>query len=523
MNAGSIWRTLRLLHDRHLLISLEGAEGKEYAQHAIVRAFYYQGIGRRQRRSMHQRAGSYYATEDPDLLRSGIHYERAAAYELAVRQATADVWAIINHGQARLLRSLLERFGEDQLSAELWAAVNVARGTTTAFLDERDTANECFREALETLAKLPSDDSVATLKAQAFHGVAELLEMENPAWAIDWVERAFAEASTMDETARGTLLIKRGTAEMYLGRYEDALRSLEQGLATLPESATQQRGIALMNLGGVHFFRGELSTALQFQQEALTINRRLHDRFGMVNTLIGLGVNKICSGLWQEAIADFQSALSIAQELGSAQLEAEVSVNLGGAYVNTGDDAAASAQLARSLELANSGGLPVLEAFAAFRTADLEIRLGHWAAATLQLSRAEEIAEKLNQRGLLISIYRGWAEVRRAEGDLDAALAFVHRSTQLADELSETLEKGESLRTLGAVLRDTGERQQARAALEESLALLVDEDPYEAARTMAELGALLIELDEQASGTELLADAAHTFRRLGARRDLDGS
>jgi ATP/maltotriose-dependent transcriptional regulator MalT len=520
MNAGSAWRTLRMLHERHLLVVIDSEEGREYVQHAILREFYYQEIGRRQRRVLHQRAGAYYESEEPDPLRAGIHYERAAAYELAVRQATADVWAIINRGQARLLRSLLERFDAALISPQQWAEVNNARGAASAFLDDREAASESYHRTLEALAQLPQDERLAALKAQAFRGMAELLELENPTQAIDWIERAFDEVPTLDETSRSALLIKRGTAEMYLGRYTDAQCSLETGLDSLPATASQLRGLALSNLGSVHFYRGNLATALLLQEQALDISQQLHDRFRVVNTLSNLGVSKYCQGEWQGAIADFEAALEIARDLGSAQLEAEVGINLGGAFVNTGDDVEASTQLTRSLELASAGGLPVLEAFAAFRMADLEIRLGRWAAATIQLSRAEQIAQELNQRGLLISIYRGRAEVHQSKGEADRALSCVLESTRLADELSETLEKGESLRTLGVILRDTGERQAAREALEQSLALLAEEDPYEAARTMTELGLLLLESDQASSALALIDEATTTFERLGAQRDL---
>ncbi|MBV7333217.1 phosphotransferase [Chloroflexi bacterium TSY] len=193
LNAGNVWRTLRLLHERHLLTVTEGEAGREYNQHAIVQGFYYQELGRRQRRVMHQRAGEFYEAEEIDLLRSGIHYERAAAYELAARQATADVWAIINRGQARVLRRLLERFRTDQLPPEQWAEVNIAKGTNYAFLDEREKANESYQRALADLEGLSLSERVVELKARICRGMGELLELENPQEALSWLERGLDE------------------------------------------------------------------------------------------------------------------------------------------------------------------------------------------------------------------------------------------------------------------------------------------------------------------------------------------
>ena len=57
---------LRQLADRHLLMVREGAQGREYQQHTLVQAFYYDLLGRVRRRTMHLRAAAFYATEEPE-------------------------------------------------------------------------------------------------------------------------------------------------------------------------------------------------------------------------------------------------------------------------------------------------------------------------------------------------------------------------------------------------------------------------------------------------------------------------
>ena len=519
LNAGNVWRTIRLLQDRHLLVETEGEEGREYIQHAIVRSFYYQEAGRRQRRIMHQRAGEYYEQEEPDLLRSGIHYERATAFALAAKQATADVWAIINRGQARVLRRLLEAFRRDQLESLQWGEVTIAKGVTYAFLDERMLAGESYQTALAELEPLPKSARVDALKSKIYGGLAELLELEKPAEALAWLERGIEELPELLPEDDAALWIKCGAAQLYLGNYDDAQAALERGLTQLAATPSQLRSIALANLGSVAFFRGDLESSLQHNRAALQICEALHDQFRMINVLSNIAISSYCQGEWQIAIQDFKQALALANRLGSEKLQAEVEINLGAAYINTGDDELAAAHLERSRQLAAANDLHVVETFAQFRQADLNIRRQQWAEAALHLMQAERLANAIQHRTVMIAIHCAWAEIRLAADDVEGARVATQEAMSLADELEEALEKGAGLRILGQIQERSGERRQALESLEASLLLLADEDPYEAARTMAVLSKIVIETDHDEA--RRLAHRARTiFRNLDAKRDL---
>ncbi|MEZ4713529.1 MAG: tetratricopeptide repeat protein [Caldilineaceae bacterium] len=520
LNTGSVWRTLRLLQERHLLTVTGADADRQYNQHAIVQVFYYHGLARRQQRAMHRRAAEYYEAEERDLLRAGVHYERAAAYELAARQATADVWAIINQGQARALRQLLERLRADQLPPAQWAEVTIARGVNDTFLDERSRASQHFQQALADLDDLPPSPHVQQLKAKVCLGMAELLELDTPADALTWLERGLRETADLESAESAALQIKMGTARLYLGRYEAARAALENGLAQLAPGPSQLRSAALTNLGSVHFFQGDLARARQLYEQALAMSQQLHDRLRSVNNLSNLAINKFCQGHWRDAIVDWQAALTLAESLGSAKLQAEVTVNLGAAYINTGDDAQAARHLRRSLQLASAHNLHVIEAFAQLRLADLHIRRADWSAAAAYLTAAEKVARAINHQGSLIAVLRYWAEIKLAQQDEQAAMTHIQSSLALAAELAERMEQGESLRVLGTVLWRLGQHAQALAAFEESLQILATEDPYQAARTQVLLGTLLLEEAASTRGEILLQEATTTFTQLGAQRDL---
>ena len=156
LDTGGVRRALHYLSNRYLLLELEGWQDREYTQHAILRAFYYDLLGRRERQVMHRRAGSYYEHEELDRLRAAVHYHRAAEVNHAAELATADIWAIVNQGQAGPLRRLLEALEQSSLAPEPRLRVLVALGDLLAFLEESEAAQERYRAVLADLKRLPS-------------------------------------------------------------------------------------------------------------------------------------------------------------------------------------------------------------------------------------------------------------------------------------------------------------------------------------------------------------------------------
>jgi hypothetical protein len=77
-----------------------------------------------------------------------------------------------------------------------------------------------------------------------------------------------------------------------------------------------------------------------------------------------------------------------------------------------------------------------------------------------------------------------------------------------------------SLRVLGQVLLASGRHGLAMAAFEQSLSLLADRNPYEAACTKTRWGLALVSGGDADRGKILLQEARAAFRELDAKRDL---
>ena len=126
----------------------------------------------------------------------------------------------------------------------------------------------------------------------------------------------------------------------------------------------------------------------------------------------------------------------------------------------------------------------------------------------------------MDTRDVLPEIYDGWTHVYLARGQPQTALAYAEQSVNLARDLGLALEEGKSLRVLGQAQLANDQPEAAVAAFEQSLSILTEQDPYEAARTKAQWGHCLVSGRDAERGIILLQEARATFEVLGARRDL---
>ena len=209
--SGSLKRTVRYLANRFLLLEHEGALDREYLQHAIVQAFYYDLLGRPERQALHRRAGEYYEREEPDALRAALHYQAAGEYSsaarigdsrhLGVHQSGPDASpALAAHG-ARPTgpRSPMAGGGENR------------PGRSTGFL-RRDTAGPgCFRGRAVSFARPLASPELADLEARACLGMGSLLANQTPAEALRWLDRGLAVVSPDNLLLRAALHNRRGT------------------------------------------------------------------------------------------------------------------------------------------------------------------------------------------------------------------------------------------------------------------------------------------------------------------------
>lgn len=524
LDRGGLRRTLRTLSESHLLTVSQGKTGREFGQHAILRAFYYDMSGEAQRREMHHRAADYYAqsAEERDILKAGLHYQQAGDAIQAAGLATEDVSALFNQGRGRVLLHLLEEFRPESVSGELWARVLLSQGILNTLLGSPQPAHEQFAGALGQLETLPDSPRKSALLSQVFQWMGGLLEWNDPEQAKDWLLRGLERIK--GETAlEAPLYIKLGSIHMQLGSYPEAQAALKQGLDRLPPGPSPARSEALSSLGMVHYALGELPESLEYNEQALDISQELKDGYMIANARSNLGILKYSIGDWQGAVQEFLSALAIATELSSPNLIVSALVNVCGLYANMAQDELAFDHLNRALTLARQGSLQGMEAMALFRLGDLHLRRDEFDEAGEALQAAGEISARIENKSLLAAVDSARAEIALYQGQIEAAREHIERALALANELEEDLEQGISLRVRGQIFLAEGDCPAAIQDLERSFALLKDSDIYEAARSQLHWARAAHRAGQPEQAAPLLDSAREMFARLGAKRDLSAA
>lgn len=527
LDGESVRRTLRQLLDRHLLIVREGAQGREYQQHAMVQAFYYDLLGRTKRRTLHLHAAAFYATDEPDILRAAVHYERGGNYARSAQLATQDLWALINQGQMRGLRHLLEQFSAAQLDTVDWINVNLALGQIYTLRAEGQRARDHYLEALARVEPLDDSREVSGLRTQVLRGMAQLVYNEAPEEALVWLQRAFDELARADGEAdrqiEAALYLDTGWAHRRLHNLPEAMDALQQGLERLPSRPSQLRGDALTRLAALYVAQYDLENAQRYAQMAVENSRHLHDVWREQAVLAMVGTIKHAACDWKGAIQDYEGALALAVEIGDRAVQAAMEVNLGAAHANVGNTTSALEHLTNGLKLSRQSRLHTHELKAQFTLAKLSMRLRQWEDVERYLDAAEELVEKTGSaeaRFHLPLILSARAELRLLTGHNDEALTFAENSVTLAVEQNKRVDLAICRRVKGQVLMAQGDYQEAETLLEQSLPLLEGRHRFEAAKIKALLGQALTQTGDRVRGDELIADAKTIFTTVDAKFEL---
>lgn len=520
LDAGGVRRTLHYLSNRYLLLEIEGQRDREYTQHAILRAFYYDLLGRRERQAMHRRAGAYYEREEPDPLRAAVHYHRAGEYDHAAGLAAADIWAIINRGQAGPLRRLLEALEQAPLAPEMRLNVLVALGDLLAFLGENAAAQERYRAALATVNRLPATSARAAWEARACLGMGATLEHQTPDEALRWLEQGLAVAD--DAALQAALHNRVGSVQIGLGRYDAAIASLDHALSLLPDTASQLRATVLTNLVTAHSWSGDAAQTADYTAHALEASRQLHDLYGLLSIISNIGIDKEISGDWAGADTDYREALRLAEQLGSQAEQARLHNLLGTLRLHQGDDAAAGSHLVVGIALFRQMGNPEYLAATLPVLAQLHLRRQDLASAGAALAEAEALATEGGWDYILPETFTTQAELALAAGDPAGAHQRAEQAIAAAAGQGQAVDKGKAWRAKGQACAAVGQIAQALAAFDRSLGLLSGQDPYEAARTGLACARALAAAGEPDRSAELAGEAEAALRRLGAPVETDG-
>ena len=313
--------------------------------------------------------------------------------------------------------------------------------STLIGLDRYDDAIYFFYERIQnaTIYRLNASRQQAELIEMLFpDGLGQLPRLRSPAW----------QAYTFNALAQGYQLSGQPGRALPLIRHHNVIRQSERDDENL--------GAGLRNLSSALHQTGALKESQFTALQALDIGRKRGDLWSEANSLYELGLTLAALGLEGEADKSLQRALQIVSAQEERQPEGTVNASMAQLALWSVDYAAAFQLANHAWELANvlrnekdfiRGAR--LQGAASLGLNDLaraEDRLHH------ALTRARAVNHVEEELPALIAL----AELRRRQGDLEAARELLDDAWEPAERGPYPLLHADALNVLAQIERDAG-------------------------------------------------------------------
>ncbi|CAG0936847.1 Adenylate cyclase 1 [Thermoflexales bacterium] len=309
---------------------------KEWSfHHALQQEVAYESVLKRMRRELHKTAAIWLENQARQAGRldefAGIladHFDRAGE-----KLAAADWYlrtGVRSHAQGAFLeaRSSFERAlelvppSDHPRRWQAWLGRNDAVGQ----LGDR-TAHQQSVEALLELAQYLGPAYLA----EAHYRKALLLDRmgDYPAALKEFqtglLNAQTSQAASLEIRLLGMMAICQGR----LGDAESAALTAQQTLSRIHTVPEIDAARALTNLAVYYVEAGDLARAAQLHLDQIVIYQRLDDRGGRANTLLNLGYDYLCLGLYEEARLAVEQSLDLLEKFGAQHEMAYARLNLG--------------------------------------------------------------------------------------------------------------------------------------------------------------------------------------------------
>jgi DNA-binding NtrC family response regulator/Tfp pilus assembly protein PilF len=301
------------------------------------------------------------------------------------------------------------------------------------------------------------------------------------------------------------------------GDYARARECYEQSRTLWRSDGFLQGELAVLNqLGNVCGLQGKVGEALACYQEALSLADELGDRENRGTTGFNVGWALQELGRWEDAVESYYRVLAIEDVPGIAELHANVYNSLGELFLRRDKLAKAVDMFKRVIDARPPAACsPVTLREALVNLGQAFHRQGDFAGASQAYDRALNLAEQADsRREMAIACWRA-AELLLSQNALDRAWELNEKALALTREIGARREQSQALRVRGLILAAQASAGEASRSFEEAMGLLQDsEESYELAQTRFHYGCFLLAEGRKEEARTHLKAAARVFRKL---------
>ncbi len=296
-----------------------------------------------------------------------------------------------------------------------------------------------------------------------------------------------ALVAARDDYRRALTYLSIGSAYFALNEFRTARRYFEETLTLAINLKDPQLEANVETwMGGSSEILGDVTKALEHQQQALKLARENGPRLAEGNALSNIG--KIYNDLadWQTALEYYQQALSVFQSLKLVQNQAITINNIGIAYSQSGEQEKALDYLQQGLPLLRSVKNKNSEAYNLLNIGRVYRRMGQYDKALEYYSQAQAIqretgnraqsGETLDEIGVAyaadgqfekaLDYHRQSLEIQRATGNIRREALVLTNLGQAYNALNQPDKALEQFRSAVTVFENIGDLASAAVALE---------------------------------------------------------
>ncbi|MBW3661477.1 MAG: transcriptional regulator [Actinobacteria bacterium] len=429
---------------------------------------------------------------------------------------------------SQLARQWLDR----RLSLDVWEAQDLHLRAAAWF----ETV-DAFQEALQTLAAIDAAEPMAALLSRRAAALLRVVDVKTIVDAVDglptvgrpphlealvgealqrageWddalaaLERAAGDAPEIPAGVAwrlGLVHYLRGELDEALGAYARARIGGDPG----------DEACVLAWTASVHWLRGDIATSRQLAGRAMTLAEGADDSRALALAHTALALLSANDGDRAANHAHYARALHHAERAGDLLQVVRIRGNRASLHLEEGafEDAIAEADVA--ISLADVAGLASLRALALTNRGEAQFRLGRLEQATCDLEDARALYEQVGSRGVAYPLLK-LADVHRERGDLALARAEYEEAIRHAEAAEDRQCLVPALAGLAEV-RAGEDPAAARRLAERALAAGPGIGYTRAALAAARLALSRDDPDEAARWSRLAADDA------ARRRDRSG-
>jgi adenylate cyclase len=231
------------------------------------------------------------------------------------------------------------------------------------------------------------------------------------------------------------------------------------------------KGIAFCEnfLGTIYGERGNIKKAKSHFELSLSLLNPAKDKALVGIIEINLGILNNMQGNFDEAFICFRRALVIFEQIHDIIRIAELRHNIGMLFTQKGEYDSALSEFDKSITLSMESGVLSKLGIDYLSKAFIFTQLKDFSLASAFANKAMEICDKLNDRLSMADIYKIRGIIERNLNNYKFSENYLLTSLRLNQELSNALNKAETLYELGKLYVDTNQNSKAFEVFNSSL------------------------------------------------------